>query len=340
MATARRKPMIEGVAGLPDYAGPENGNTGISGGSETTVQAEAPSIDWSTQNFAGNPDLVRQYYQSRGVTPAGTSPDYWAGKWNELVQRGQQLGQSDYAYQRLQAADEFLPNQDPRNSPFYYGGAQPGGEFNDRWGSTLENLVNGYVNNSKQRAEQLAGTYRTRANELRAPAYSNQEDAALQAKAFDQLERRRQETLKNRRESVYLRGFAPTSGIVQGEDKNVNDAFEQARTGISSDLLRAQLSEAEDRRNRATQLEALATEALNGGDLGAIQATGLPLQLMSNRQNAAQQVLNSSNQSSQLLSLLLSSALGQQNRNQNNQANNMAGLGQILQVLFGSGGIF
>lgn len=328
---------IAGLAGgyLDDQA---RRNSGISGGTETTVQpAETPQMDWSQQNFAGNPDLVRQYYQSRGVTPNATTPDYWSGKWNELVQRGQQLGQSDYAYRRLQAADEFLPNQDPRQSPFYYGGAQPGGgsEFNDPWGAKLEQLVGQFLGNSQQRGQELANTYRTRAGELRQPAFSDQEDAALQAKAFDQLERRRQETLKNRRESVYLRGFAPTSGIVQGEEKNVNNAFEQHRTGVSSDLLRAKLDETESRRNAATQLESLATQALNGGDLGAIQATGLPLQLMSSRQNQAQQVLNSSNQSSQLLSLLLSSAMGQQGNRQQNNANNMSGLGWILQNVLG-----
>lgn len=45
---------------------------------------------------------VSQYFASRGVTPAGTSPDYWAQKWQEW-------GKNDPSYfeQRLSQADEF-----------------------------------------------------------------------------------------------------------------------------------------------------------------------------------------------------------------------------------------
>ena len=45
---------------------------------------------------------VRAYFASRGVTPAATSPDYWAGKWQEW-------GKNDpeYFQRRLSQADEF-----------------------------------------------------------------------------------------------------------------------------------------------------------------------------------------------------------------------------------------
>lgn len=31
----------------------------------------------------GNPDIIRQFFNDRGVSPFSTSPDYWAGKWKE-----------------------------------------------------------------------------------------------------------------------------------------------------------------------------------------------------------------------------------------------------------------
>ena len=54
---------------------------------------------------------VRQYFASRGVTPAATSPDYWAGKWQEW-------GKNDPAYfeKRLAAADEIIGGA--QNSPW------------------------------------------------------------------------------------------------------------------------------------------------------------------------------------------------------------------------------
>lgn len=93
---------------------------------------DANGNNWSTANFAGNPDLVRQYFASRGVTPRDTSPDYWARQWNTLVERGRQLNDPTYAFRRLEAADEFLPGQDPRNSPFAgsAGGGASGGGVN------------------------------------------------------------------------------------------------------------------------------------------------------------------------------------------------------------------
>lgn len=216
-------------------------------------------------------------------------------------------------------------------------------EFNDPWAKTLEKLVNDYIAKltgqpnrgsldeyvrqlteqgakTKQRAEGFAGTLRNRATELNAPVYSGQEEAALRAKAFDQLERRRSETLKNNENSVYARGFEPTSGIIQDAGptgaREINRDFEQARGGIESEMLLASIAETQRRKDQAVQLEQLATQALEGGDLQSLEflaqiadiensrnqdeftrmmqsigAAGIPLDLMSQRQQLANQTL-------------------------------------------------
>lgn len=313
--------------------GPQPGNVRIPGQTRDDGSV-TPSANSGANGIAGNwlapnRDMIKAYGQTRGVQLTDQQADYWVNQWSNLMR--ETPTDPTYALMRLGLADEWTaPDQR------YMAGS--GGEFSDRWGSNLEQLVSQFLGNSRQRAQGLADTYRNRAKELRdTPAYSAQDEAALQAKAYDQLERRRQETLKNKREQVYARGFAPTSGLVQGAEGDVNTAFEQARTGIASDILRAQLDETNRRKDAATQLEALATEALNGGDLAAIQATGLPLQLMNTRQNSALNLYNASNGNSisSLLSLLLNSAGNNQQTNQQNSQNNAAGYGALLNLISG-----
>lgn len=284
--------------------------------------------DWTRPTL----DMIKAYGRSRGVELNDQQAGYWVSQWSNLMR--ETPNDPSYATMRLSLADEWTP----ANQRYMAGsGAGSGGnEFNDRWGSNLENLVASFLNSSRERAASLAGTYRTRAKELRdTPAYSAQDEAAIQARAYDQLERRRQETLKNQREQVYARGFAPTSGLVADRENQVNTGFEQARTGIASDILRAQLDETNRRKDAALQLEALATEALNGGDLGAIQATGLPLTLMNTRQNNALAAVNSSSGGNigQLLSLILGAAGNNQQNNQQNAANTAAGYGNLASIL-------
>lgn len=303
---------------------PLNGQPAYTGSGASSNTSGMPS-QWTEQTLI-------DYARSRGVNWTAQNAAYWLSKKAELDARGAQIGNPNYANERLFLADDWTPNNQR------YMAGQGGNEFTDPWGSTLEGLISRFLGNSPERASHLAETYRARAKELMQPAYTSQDEAAIQARAYDQLERRRQETLKNGRERIYARGFAPTSGTVQGSDNNINTQFEQARTGISSDILRAQLDETNRRKDAATQLEALATEALNGGDLAAIQATGLPLQLMNTRQNNALATYSASNGGNiaSLLSMLLNSASGQQTTTNNQNANNAAGYGNLLSVILNS----
>lgn len=47
------------------------------------------------------------YIRSMGGTPNPTSAGYWQSKWPELVARGQEIGDPQYALKRLAAADEL-----------------------------------------------------------------------------------------------------------------------------------------------------------------------------------------------------------------------------------------
>lgn len=286
-------------------AAPAAGTTGAGG-----------DTNWLMTDFS-NPDNVRRYFQSRGVTPSNESIDYWARKYNSP----EFAGDRQYFLKRLAGAEEF-------------GGGVAGGEFNDPWGSALEGQTGAYSAAARERAAALAKILRDRAAQLNQPAYTSGDEAVIRAKAFDQLERRRQETLKNGRESVYARGFAPTSGLVQDTQNKTNQTFEGARTGIESNLLQSSLDENNRRKDQAVQLEQLATQALNGGDLSAIQALSGPLGLMNTRQQTAGSLLNNSNSQS-MNAILQILAMLQQNQGANNgQAGSQAaGYGALIPIL-------
>ncbi len=80
--------------------GPSVGATPEQMAAKNAALNPSSANDWSTGPW--DAARVSQYFQSRGVTPNGTSPDYWAQKWNEW-------GSKDPAYflQRLSTADEF-----------------------------------------------------------------------------------------------------------------------------------------------------------------------------------------------------------------------------------------
>lgn len=289
-----------------------------SGGSTSTSSGPGFNSNRLDDNVINS--YIAQWANLPGADPSLKSdPAYWAAR---IKEKGG-LGADNESYWQWMALNNY--KQTPHS-----GG---GGEFNDQWGGQLETLVQQYLGNTKERAAALAAQYRARAKELNQPAYTSADEAAIRARAFDQLERRRTETAKNQREQVYARGFAPTSGLATGADQEVNRNFEQVRGGIESNLVQNSIDETQRRKDAAMQLEALATEALNGGDLGAIQATGLPLQLMDTRQQQALNTYNStSNPLSSLLAIIAAGQGQQQGQNQQN-ANTASGLGSLLPLI-------
>ena len=70
----------------------------------TTQQWNAGAVNWQNPTQQD----IAAYGKSRGVEnfdPGG----YWMGKWNELNERGKQIGDPNYARMRLSLADEFTP---------------------------------------------------------------------------------------------------------------------------------------------------------------------------------------------------------------------------------------
>lgn len=86
------------------WQGPPMDRPAIQGGSGRT-----PPSQWT-------PETLQAFFSAHGVTPAPTSIPYWLSKRAELDARGQQIGNPNYANDRLAAADEIIGG--PQNSPF------------------------------------------------------------------------------------------------------------------------------------------------------------------------------------------------------------------------------
>ncbi|MCR4342136.1 MAG: hypothetical protein NUW01_19845, partial [Gemmatimonadaceae bacterium] len=263
------------------------------------------------------------------------------------------------------------------------------GEFSDPWGQQNEQLTSDYIasllapantgplqeymdmlkeqqGQARARAQTYADTLNTRIDELNQTPYTAGDEAVMRAKAFDSLERRRQQTLRAARENVYARGFEPTSGIAreyaeqpgQSQVADVNRLFEESRTGIESGLLESSIAEGQRRKNLATTLQGLVRQALNGGDMTAldeqyrivqmqdfidqqslgrkkeaVSATTGPLDLIMDRAGLANQTLSgSADPLSAIMQLLQVGGNQAYSQNALNQ-NNSAGLGQLLALL-------
>ena len=111
------QPIDQGQGMTPMQWYQQNNAGGFTGYNPNAGQGGSVSQQPNWQSPNVSPDQVSSYFASRGTTPNGTSPGYWASKWPELYQRGLELGNPNYAYQRLQYADEFLPGG-PSTSPF------------------------------------------------------------------------------------------------------------------------------------------------------------------------------------------------------------------------------
>lgn len=118
------------------YNNPSNGG-GINpnpGGVDNSPQMPTmqpgmnPSMPMHGQGGSANqwtPEYITNYIQSKsGGKMHGTSPDYWMSKKAELDARGQQIGNPNYANDRLAAADEIIGG--PQNSPYRESGGNSG----------------------------------------------------------------------------------------------------------------------------------------------------------------------------------------------------------------------
>lgn len=211
---------------------------------------------------------------------------------------------------------------------------------------------------NKQRAAALAGQWGTRVTELQQPLLSQPQVVQQRALASNNLLDSRDAAIANAKANQSARGFAPTSGLASDQARQINENATNQQAQIDARLQQGNISTDESRRNEATQLQGLITQALNGGDATALQeqaqmadlenqlyqtdqqrqtqqlATAqIPVELTNQGFNNAQSSISNPNSALAALMPLIQASLGQQS-SQFSQANSQAsGLSQILQQL-------
>lgn len=212
---------------------------------------------------------------------------------------------------------------------------------------------------AKQRAQTFAGQLTTRVGQLQQPLMTDANVVQQHALASNDLIGQRDTALANARQNIATRGFAPTSGLGIDQANQIAQNYGNQQAQIDARLQQGNIATDEQRRNQATQLQGLAQQALQGGDLTALQNqaqnTDLENQLFNIKNNLANQTLavgqipvdltnqgfanslNASNSAANPLSSILGLlALGnqQQGIQQSGQNSNASGLGWILQQMF------
>jgi hypothetical protein len=298
--------------------------------------------DFSTflQNASGNvQDAINAF---NAAFPSNTlGLDYYPGE-NIIGIQGQ-----SYGYLTGPGTTAGQTTWNPGGPGDSGGGGSSSNEFTDLWGSTLENTVSAYLAQlnaaaaSTQAADQtLAGQLMSRVPGLMAPAYTDADSEVARVQASDQLNTQLSATQANNATEAELRGFAPTSGIIQDADIATRNAGQQEQTAIDSNLLNQSIQQNYTNQNEASNLEELANSALTGGDAAAIAYEGqqipaveAPLDLEAAREAAANAASTSATDPlSTILGLVNSATTSTTATN----AQNAAGLAAMLKLLFPS----
>lgn len=214
---------------------------------------------------------------------------------------------------------------------------------------------------NKQRAAALAGQWGSRVTELQQPLLTQPQVVQQHALASNNLLDSRDAAIANARASQAARGFAPTSGLAADRQRQIEENATNQQAQIDARLQQGNIATDESRRNEATQLQGLITQALNGGDATSLQqqaqVADLENQLyQTDQQRQTQQLATAqipvdlqnqgfslasgaqSSPTSAFASLmpLIQMALTSQNNQFNQATSQSSGLSQIINSIFSS----
>jgi hypothetical protein len=274
----------------------------------TTMAALSPSTNTSTGSFTPPPTgqdltttITNGFQAAYGRAPSASETAYWQQKWPELVARGQELGDPNYAWNHL--IGQGATGADAATAgPYKGGGSTSGGGtggpatgFADPAYQQLLSLAQQRITQlgqpqsfpqldsymamlqqnetaAKARAQTFADQLSGRVSQLQQPLLSQGQVAQQQALASNNLLAQRDAALQNQQQQRYASGFAPTSGLIAGDQRSINQNYTNAQAQINAQLQQGNIATDEQRRNEATTLQGLAQQALQGGDTTALQS--------------------------------------------------------------------
>lgn len=316
-----------------------NGNTGIGNTGRGDPGPLGPAPSAAPAVSSGMPDwgdVERQLRANAGNLYDPTDLEGVQRNWERLGVEGA-LGEQSKVYDRR---DPSRTTQQRSGVSRGSGGvAPPGFQFDDPYTNLLEQISQlqlGEVR-SNPGLDALMQQLTQQFSDLSTnPGYSPSERALLHTQAFEPIEANRQASMQRARERAGARGFAPSSGLMELDLRDIERAADQSRTVADRDLAISGL----DRRDRDL------SRAL---DLGQLMGVTIPrqqrqeeiglgnllYQLPRTAMQDAQSVINGSPSSSDAFSQAIQLLQQQYNQQGRADANNSALYGQIGQMLAG-----
>lgn len=311
-----------GMTGRSPYPNPPGIQT-FAGGGGAYGDPSGPSIPGGDPNYSG---------QGGGPTGMGPSGD---------------VGFNDPAYNQLSTLVTARLRQ--------LGVAAP-----EQMAQQYMTALKGQQEQSKQRAQTFADQLTARVKQLQQPLLSQADVANQNALASNDLIAQRDAALANAREKRFASGFGPTSGLLAGDERQINEDYQNRQAQIDARLRGRQIEGDENRRDTATRLQQVAAQALQGGDLQSLQTAAqmadLENQLFMNREARNREALgvgqipvdltnmafsnslNAANTAPNPLGMmmaLIGMGQNQQYMNQGQSNSTQAGLANLINMLFG-----
>lgn len=163
--------------------------------------------------------------------------------------------------------------------------------------------------------------------------YSPEELAVLQTQAFEPIEANRQASQKRALERASARGILPSSGVVQGEQTNIDTDFDKLRAAANRDVAINAINRKDANRNQALQLAKLGVDLPDQRMAQGLNVANLLYQIPRTAMMDANTIVNGSNPNA-AISPYIQLMQQQQLQAQQNQARNDAFLEQLGAWLF------
>lgn len=240
------------------------------------------SSGWDTVDAA----KLNAYFASRGKTPYPTSIDYWISKWPELVARGREIGNPNYAFDRLSQADEFGGGWSPApaaggatstagtgstssvqrsdTTGIAVGGPNPGDYIDPSSKVYLDQVMQRLIELRTPKVDPWENMLKLfalkRVGDLGKPVYTDAEEQALITQFRDPLTQARDASLQRNKERVSGRGMLASSGLLDELNQGTEHSYE---AGIASGDNALQTQAIQEKQRRADQALSILMNLMN-----------------------------------------------------------------------------
>lgn len=178
--------------------------------------------------------------------------------------------------------------------------------------------------------EQFAKDFAT---SLKGDVFSDQEEAALRAQAFDQLEQHKREEMRQKDVELGQRRIPKTSGVYISEMNRIRDKWDKLKAANENELLTTAVSERQRRLTQAFSVLGSLASSEEGRADAALALAMIPLQLQDqafNRLNSAVAQGGSLASTTQQLTQLLGIATNSQQYNDQQRSAALGSIGEWL----------